>query len=189
MVTDDSLEQLLIHADASAPAPAGNADLAVRVRRRLRRRRATLRVATALFLIGSIATVWLSHHSAPPAKQIVLHDPVPDQQRIDRLRGELVELASEAAVHERVANALLLMRDQRARLRERSEALTAPDPLEEVRRQRDRAAQILVRAAERAEGMEDDPGRATGLYRETARIFPDTRAGKEAARRLGSSGV
>jgi hypothetical protein len=118
-----------------------------------------------------------------------MREPTRDLNRIDRLRGEVVELASDAAVHERVADALLLMRHQQARLRQRDEASTASDPLEDIDLQRDRAARILVRAAERAAGPGNDRGRATDLYRETARIFPDTRAGQEAARRLGSSGV
>ena len=188
-MTNDSLEQLLASADASARPPSGNSDLAVQVQRRLQRRRTGLRATAALIVVGIIAAIWLSHPSKRPVGQIVVHDIGLEQQRIDHLRGEVMELASDAAVHERVANALLLIRQKSVRLRERDEALTASDPLEDVNRQRDRAAEILVRAAQRAETRPDDPARATEIYREVARIFPDTNAGKEAARRLALRGV
>ena len=111
------------------------------------------------------------------------------EKHIQRLRTEALQLGSDAAVHERVADGLLRMNRRSAAAARWERAMSVADPLEDVKSQRDRAAEILVRGAERMEQQPDGAARAMDVYRQTARMFGDTAAGREAALRVKSQKV
>ena len=175
-MNDNELGGLLSSADSAARPPAIANDLASGVRRRLRRRQMYVRAtAVALFIISG--AVVLATGRFGQTKQMIVQSP-PQAVPIEQLRAEAAQLASEAAVHERVAQALLAAREQSLRRRHWQEIAEAPDPLRKVEEARDLAAAILVRHAAR---MPDDVEQARELYRSAAGLFPDTRAGKSAA--------
>lgn len=186
---DELLESLLNRADERLARPGPVADLAARVRRVERRRRALMRIGAAVIVLGGVAALFVAPHLARTSSVVSEARGESARQRIDRLRAEALQLASDAAVHERVADELLRKQRRSAAAARLERATLATDPMEELRQKRDRAADILVRGARRMEERPDGAGQAMDVYREAARLFGDTAAGREAARRLKPMGA
>jgi len=187
-VNEDRLGQLLTDADAAAPLPELSKELSRRVRSRLRRRQIAARFAGAGAAVILAATVLLTQHNTHPSRAIGRSHHVSDGIPLEQLRAEVVQLASDAAVHERVAEALMQAREQTVRQRKWRRALgtTSEDPARVIQEARDRAAEILVRDADR---MPPDSLHALQEYRYVAQLFPNTPAGKQAMLKLKSEGV
>lgn len=186
---DESLQDLLDRADRALAAPAQVPDLASRVRRADRRRRRATRAAAASLLVGGLVAALVAPRFMRPPAVLVTRQGESTQEHIRRLQAEALQLASDAAVHERVADGLLRMQRRSAAAEKWDRSVSNPDPLEAVRSQRDRAARILVRGAARMEEEPDGAARAMDLYRRTARMFGDTDAGRQAALRVKAQGV
>ena len=173
-MNDETFGQLLRDADASAPLPKVDDAVATRVRARLRRRQLSVR-ASSLVVLVCVAAIGLAIRNA---KHRTRPDQATDPVSIAQLKLEAEQLGSEAAVHERVAQALLTARDRAIREQTWQSVAVAPDPLQRIDDARNLAAAILVRDADR---MADDGAGARDLYRDAAELFPETRAGKKAA--------
>jgi hypothetical protein len=187
-VNDERLGQLLTDADAAAPPPQLANELSTRVRGRLRRRQISARLAGAGVAVILAAAVLLIQHNTHPLRAIVRSPHPSDGVPLEQLRAEVIQLASDAAVHERVADALLRGREQSLRQQKWRRALdtTSEDPGRVIQEARDRAAEILVRDADR---MPPDSLHALQEYRYVAQLFPNTPAGKQATLKLKSQGV
>jgi hypothetical protein len=187
-MNDDELGQLLTAADRAASPPNLAKDLSTRVRTRLRRRQVSVRLAAVGLPLVLAAVVGTTVHSYRRSRVFIESTPALGMLPIDQLRAEVVQLASDAAVHERVADALLSAREQSLRQQKWRQALaaTSEDPGRVLEEARNRAAEILVRDADR---MPADSQGALREYRHVAQLFPNTPAGRQALLKLKSEGV
>jgi hypothetical protein len=170
-VTHDVLAQLLKSADGSAPTPTLASDLPTRVRRRHRHRRAqTIAVTATTTLLLAIGLTALLPRPGTPGR---------GQGRGASDATRLAALDREIALHEQTATLLL------ASPVPKPSVAPAPDDsvLSEIRRQRDRAALILVYEADRA-AADKQPDRALAAYRRTIELFPTTYWANIARQRL-----
>ena len=176
-LNDDALGQLLRDADAASAPPELAGDLPARIHTRLRRRQITSRMA-GVGLVMLLALVFAARYANRPPPMFAQPNRPPQALAVEQLKAEAEQLASEAAVHERVARALLAARQRSLREHKWQEIAAAPDPVQKIDEARDLAAAILVNDAAR---MPLHLERARELYRNAAQLFPDTRAGKRAA--------
>lgn len=184
-MNDSALEQLLARADQTAPPPGVADDLSTRVRKRLRRRKTTSRAAAGI-LVLCIAAVIATHRKPHSRETIVKAAPILTAPQIAQLQAEAARFASEAAVHERVADALLAGRRRSLEEERWAAAATLADPVQAIALARDQAAQTLFRDATR---LPVNSGDALQAYRQVATLFADTPAGKLAVQKLKSQGV
>jgi len=154
---------LLQEADRLAGAvPSGPADLAQRVRRSARRRRLVKGVSAAvLTLLVSATVAFLLRRERRPEETI----------EVAKRQAEIQILQKEIDQARETVNHLLLL--EQARLLRR-ELAVRPDPLEELDRQTDRTAFILVRHANQLEHRIGRADLALTEYRRVVNMFPKT---------------
>jgi hypothetical protein len=158
---NDDLAQLLRRADASAPAPSlDSSDLPIR--RTIRRQRTIAACGLALLLVMSALLPILLRPTS-------LSQPVASVQ--------VVPTDTDLKIHEKTA--LLLEQFQsRQEIPARSD-----DFLNQLQMQRNRAALVLLRSANR-ELANDETQSATAMLKRTIALFPDTTAAVSAGRQL-----
>jgi hypothetical protein len=171
----DRIAQLLSEADADQPSPPLHDDLARRVRRRRARHRA-VRGATALLLIVTIGALSVRMLSTPRPTPIAVAPPDPAQ-----LRLQCARLDNQAVLYERVADLILLNERAAATSRTLSLEASADDPADV---QLERSALILLRQGSRLMEHPQTKDQAVGLYRQIVRLFPRTRGGQQAKKKL-----
>jgi hypothetical protein len=166
-------------------------DLSKRVHRIHRRRRVTaaaLSVTAGIILVTGLIFVarhFMPESSAPvPPGGIVQHT-TDTQTQIDQLRAEIAQLRAEADAREQIIRGILEYQQQQARwaAAERQFA-TQPDPLEEIIRQRERAALIILYHADRKYNEPNLRESALTDYHQLIQLFPDTRWAEAARKRL-----
>jgi hypothetical protein len=182
-MSTDPLAQLLRAADSTAAVrgPASPTQFADQVRNRLARRRRNRSVATALAIVltaSLAATIASLPGLRPQPVQVAAHRPAepPAATKLD--------LALQAELHERTAKRLLASGPS-------GTARRTVDPnsaLAELRQQRDRAALMIVYAAD-AERRANRPQQAVAAYRRTIELFPQTHWAAVARQRLKEIGT
>ena len=176
----DRLHELLRRADAAAglppPLPDGLAERARGIER-LRRRRTRLLTSAAAMLILAFGTPLLLrdvglHENAGDGRQVVRQtDSKPDGVR---LRREIARLRTEAESRLFVARRMAEIQRDHERLTALEAACERSDPVEQARREMDRAACVLVHQADRLDRDLHLRRSAIKSYREAIRLFPDT---------------
>ena len=138
---------------------------------------------TAALLIGLGLAVsrWDVPVESPTGRREVTSSDRLDQER--RLRREIADLRAQADAAEGLARRMIALRRRRVDLAAMEAKLAAPDPLELVRRQLDRAPAIMVRSAVRLQYEYGLFASAAEAYRRTMNLFPDSPWAQVARRR------
>ena len=188
----DPLRELLKQADADV-APAGphvSPEQIIRhVRGRVQRRRAVQRigsVAAAVVLAVGLTTLWgLPQSDRVGSSEGIVQRPTPSGSGTDTAAALalLADLDRQAAVHTRMAKEIqtVLERDRR------TEALLAslpPDPIEQVRREIEKTAEVLVRQGDYLCGEKQLCKSAAAKYERVIELFPNSPWAGVAQRRL-----
>ena len=187
---NDALQDLIRRTDDTTPPPRIPSGLAERVRIRTRRRRRASRAAGAVAALVVLAgfVAFDSYRRADDTNVAVSPTDGRHNGRADELarlevRRELDRLRIDAEVHQRVADRLLAA-ERRGRARMAAQRLSGPDPLDVLAGQRDRAAILMLRQAERLTAEPAGRAAAVETYRRTADLFPRSQWAQVAQDRL-----
>jgi TolA-binding protein len=179
-MTEDKIENLLQKADqmAGAPAPV-SVNLSAAVRRRAHRRRiatfAAPLAAAAVVIIG--LGVWSITTRTPKTTQ--------DQIKIALLEDQIKQLQVRTDAALNLIQEVLEDERRQRRLDELEAQLASiPDPLEELQKQVDKTAFILVYQADRMYRELNQTDSAVEAYNRVIALFPQNRWAKVARQRL-----
>jgi hypothetical protein len=170
----DRIVQLVSQADAGV-TPLVREDLARRVRRKLWRRRAVRGAAgMAVLLLGVALSVRMlggRHEGGMVVQRTSVRD----------LRLECERLENQAELHERVAALIVSHERWEERVRPKPDEPAAEDA---VAAQVERSALILLRRGERLASHAGTRDEGADVYRQIVRLFPQTRGGEAAQKKL-----
>jgi hypothetical protein len=176
-MTEDKIKKLLYEADQTAGGPEPlSANLAAAVRRRAKRRNIAnlaARIAAAavvIFALGiwsfSVKKTW-------------------DRQRIVALEAQIEQLRVQTAATLNLIREVLENDRKQRRLYElQAQLASIPDPLEEIRKQVDKTAFILIYQANRMYRELDQKDSAIQAYNRVIELFPQSRWAEEARQHL-----
>jgi hypothetical protein len=169
-MTHDPLADLLREADAAAPPPPATDRLADKVYRQARTRSRRRNFSAAVAVVACIAAA-VSFVRKPTAPQPTRVAAVVDPAELSRLR-------SDAAMHLKVADAVLSRTQRRARTaRLRDTPVT-------IESEREKAALALLDHGDRLRRDLKEVNAALDAYRRTIELFPDTRWAAVARERI-----
>jgi tetratricopeptide (TPR) repeat protein len=176
-MTEDKIKKLLYEADQTAGGPVPlSENLAAAVRRRGNRRHIAnlvVRVAAAAVVLFALG-IW--SYTARKAR---------DQQRIVALEIQIKQLRAQT---ESTLNLIREVLDEDRKQRRLSELqaqlASIPDPLEEIQKQVDKTAFILVYQANRMYRELDQKDSAIQAYNRVIELFPQNRWAEVARQRL-----
>jgi len=176
-MTEDKIKNLLYEADQTAGGPEPlSANLAAAVRRRANRRQTAnlaVRIAAAAVVLFALG-LW--SYTAKKAR---------DQQRIVALEIQIKQLRAQT---ESTLNLIREVLDEDRKQRRLSELqaqlASIPDPLEEIQKQVDKTAFILVYQANRMYRELDQKDSAIQAYNRVIELFPQSRWAEEARQTL-----
>ncbi|MBW8040328.1 MAG: hypothetical protein FVQ85_10045 [Planctomycetes bacterium] len=176
-MTENKIKNLLQKADQTAGAPAPiSANLAVAVRRRANRRHTAnlaVRIAAAAIVLFALG-IW--SFSAKKTR---------DQQNIVALQAQIEQLRVQTDATLNLIREVLDAERKQRRLNElRAELASIPDPMEEIRKQVDKTAFILVYQANRMYRELDQKDSAIQAYNRVIELFPQSRWAEEARQTL-----
>jgi len=176
---EDKIEELLHEADWTAGRPAEvRVDLS-RIRRRAHRRRYVSivgPVATAAVLMVALG-IWSVTLTVPP--------PTPEQERIADLENQVRQLQARTDAAMSLIQEMLEQERRRQRLDElEAELASIPDPFEEMQKQVDKTAFMLVYQADRLYRELNQTTSAVEAYNRVIRLFPENRWAQVARQRL-----
>ena len=178
-MSEEKLIELLQRADRHAGSyrSDGTDNIAETVRLRLRSRRikriACSSAAAAVVMAG--ICVW--------AVAGILN--VRTDRQIADLKAKVVDLAAQTKVSQKlVADLLERERQSRRLIQLERELASIPDPLEEIARQNDRTAFIMVYQADRLYRELNLTGSAVETYNRVIELFPENKWAKVARERL-----
>lgn len=180
-MNEERIERLLRGADDGAGPPAFGPITAAGVRKRIHRRR-IIRTVVPLTAAAAIALVVLFSH-APANRQ----GPggVEESQRMAALEEQVRQLQERTdATLRLVENVLAQDRRQRRLDDAEAELASAPDPMEQVQRQVDKAAFVLIYQADRLYRELNRTESAVAAYKEIIQLFPTNRWAEVARERL-----
>jgi len=176
---EDKIEELLHEADWTAGRPAEvRVDLS-RIRRRAHRRRYVSivgPVATAAVLMVALG-IWSVTLTVPP--------PTPEQERIADLENQVRQLQARTDAAMSLIQEMLEQERRQQRLDElEAELASIPDPFEEMQKQVDKTAFMLVYQADRLYRELNQTASAVEAYNRVIRLFPKNRWAQVARQRL-----
>ncbi|HUW17706.1 MAG TPA: hypothetical protein VMW16_00220 [Sedimentisphaerales bacterium] len=177
---EDKITNLLKKADQTAwPPKPPPANLAAVVRRHAHRRR-TIRIAAPVAAAAVIViAVGLWYRTADTAKR------TQEQQRITSLEAQIKQLQARTdATLDLIREVLEYERKQRRLDQLQAELANIPDPLEESRREVDKAAFVLVYQADRMYKERNQKDSAVRTYNRVIELFPQTPSAETAKQRL-----
>ena len=179
-MTEDKIKNLLQKADqiAGRPAPVP-ANLAAVVRQRANQRRfarlAAPIAAAAMVLIAF--GIW--RLTSTPADQ------THEQVKVAALQAEIEQLRAQTGATLKLVREVIANQRRRSRLEELEAKLARiPDPLEEMQRQADKTAFILVYEANRMYDELNQKDSAIQTYNMVIQLFPKSKWAGVARRRL-----
>jgi hypothetical protein len=180
-MTEDTIKNLLQQADhmAGLPRPV-SANLSAIVRRRAHRRHLRITLTTpfaAAAVVLIAAGIWnLSIRTSERTK---------DQQKIVSLEKQLEELQVRTDAALGLIHEMLVAEQKQHSLNELEAQLASiPDPLEEIQRQVDKTASILVYQADRLYRELNRTDSAVETYRRVIKLSPKSQSAQEARQRL-----
>ncbi len=176
-MTEDKIKNLLQKADQTAGGPASiSANLAAAVRRRANRRQtANLAVRIAAAAVVLLALGFWSYTAKKTR----------DQQRIVALEKQIKQLHAQTDATLNLVREVLDEDRKQRRLQELQAQLAGySDPLEEIQKQVDKTAFILIYQANRMYRELDQKASAIQAYNRVIEFFPQSRWAEEARQRL-----
>jgi len=179
-MTEDKIENLLQKTDQMAGGPASvSAKLSAVVRRRAHRRRIATFAApfavAAVIIIG--LGVWSITTRTPKTTQ--------DQEKLTSLEIQVKQLRARTDAALNLIQEVLEDERRQRRLDELEAQLASiPDPLEELQKQVDKTAFILVYQADRMYRELNQTNSAVEAYNRVIALFPQNRWAKVARQRL-----
>ncbi len=176
-MTEDKIKNLLQRADQTAGEPVPvSANLAADVRRRANRRQ-TANLA-ARIAIAAIVVIALGIWSFTAKK-------TRDQQKLVTLEIQIKQLQAQTDATLKFIREVLDEERKQRRLQElQAQLASIPDPLEEIQKQVDKTAFILVYQANRMYRELDQKASAIQAYNRVIELFPQSRWAEEARQRL-----
>jgi len=176
---DQRIEKLLQQADRTAGGPARiRVDIAD-IRRRADRRRlvnAAGPVATAAVLMMALGIWSITLRTAKTT---------PEQDRIASLESQVKQLQASTDATMRLIQEMLEQERRQKRLDDlEAELASIPDPLEEMLKQVDKTAFILVYQADRLYRELNQTASAVEAYNRVIRLFPENQWAQVARQRL-----
>ena len=182
------LTELLEEADAPDATPAVDAaELARRVRQTVQRRRvrrATAGAGVALSVMAVCAlALWRPWSSPAP----LARDPLPARlspAEVEAARAELSALREESGRREALVARLLAGERRRVAAAELRDVSAAPDAVQRLRFEQDRAALVLIQQADSLSRSAGHMGSAAHGYRRVVELFPRSQWAAVARRRL-----
>ena len=194
---DASLQELLRAAGRSeGPPPTVRPDLADRVRRLRTRRHRTRNVLGGLLAAAVLlgASTWMVYHAVGPTQ--TTNNPIADgtspsqevrapfsEDDVQRLRGEIAELAAEAQRRQRVVEELTRRQRSRRQIARFQKYVDQPDPLEVARIEIEKTAFLMVDHVQEQPLLSPDSHPADE-YRRILEHFPGTKGAHTAEKRL-----
>ncbi len=176
-MTEDKIKNLLYEADQTAGGPVPlSANLAAAVRRRANRRQTAnlaARIAAAAVVLFAFG-LW--SFTATKTR---------DQQRIVALEMQIEQLRVQTDATLNFIREVLDEERKQRRLNElQAQLASIPDPLEEIQKQVDKTAFILVYQANRMYRELDQKASAIRAYNRVIELFPQSRWAEEARKTL-----
>lgn len=176
-MTENKIKNLLQKADQTVGGPAPiSANLAAAVRRRANRRHTAnlaVRIAAAAVVIFALG-IW--SFSVKKTR---------DRQRIVALEAQIEQLRVQTdATLNLIREVLDEDRKQRRLYELQAQLASIPDPLEEIQKQVDKTAFILIYQANRMYRELDQKASAIRAYNRVIELFPQSRWAEEARQRL-----
>lgn len=179
-MSEDRIRELLQNADRAAGPPEFGRISAVNLRQQIRRRRliwlGTPAAAAAVLLLGF--GVWsLCSRPGEPVRQ--------EHRRIASLEDQVKQLQAQTKVTLKLVQDVLAKERQQQRLAEmEAELASIPDPREEIERQVDKTAFVLVYEADKLYRELNQTESAVEAYEQVIRLFPQNRWANVARERL-----
>jgi len=179
-MTEEKIKNLLQKADKAAPAQTPVcSSLTAAVRRRAGRRR-FVNIAAPVATAAALLIIFGAWRLAARTTQTKQH-----QNKIASLQAEIKELHARTDAALKLIQEVLENQRQQRRLDELQTQLAAiPDPLEEIRKQVDKTAFILVYQADRMYRELNQKDSAIRAYNRVMELFPQTQSAKVAEQRL-----
>jgi len=176
-MTDDKIKQLFQIADRTAGRPLMFPIKASAIRRRARVRRAVSATCRAAALLILALAIWgLSDRSPEQTAKQAQIAALQAQVKLLQVRTDAtLKLVQEALKSERKENRLNELQ---------AELADIPDPLEEIRKQVDKAAFTLVYHADRLYRQLNQRASAIEAYNRVIELFPETQSAEVARQRL-----
>ena len=175
-MTEDKIKNLLQKADEMVAGPGISANLAADVRHRANRRQ-TVNLA-ARIAVAAIVVIALGIWSFTAKKTW-------DQQKLVTLEIQIKQLQAQTDATLKFIREVLDEERKQRRLQElQAQLASIPDPLEEIRKQVDKTAFILVYQANRMYRELDQKASAIQAYNRVIELFPQSRWAEEARQRL-----
>ena len=169
-MSEERIRILLERADEAAGKPAYGYVSGAAIRRRVRQRRilrATVPLAAAAVVVFAVAvgTIWTQGQGPPPGPQ-----------RIASLEEQVRQLRAQTDATLRLVQEVLERDRQQRRLASlETELAKIPDPRQEIERQVDRTAFLLVYQADRLYQELNQTESAVRAYKEVIQLFPRNR--------------
>jgi tetratricopeptide (TPR) repeat protein len=176
-VNEERIEQLFAKADEAAGEPTFRCITTAGIRRQVHRRR-LVRVAapTCIAAVVAIAATWLA---------ISMHTARPQPQRIVSLEEQVKQLQARTDATLKLVQEVLERDRQDRRLAAlETELASIPDPVQEIDRQVDKTAFILVYQADKLYKELNQTESAVAAYKEVIQLFPTNRWATVARERL-----
>lgn len=179
-MTEEKIKNLLQKADQAAPAQTLICSrLTAAVRRRANRRRfanIAAPIAAAAMLLIAFGTWHLTTRNDQTSQ---------DQNKITSLQTEIKELHARTDATLKLIQEVLENQRRQRRLDElQAQLASIPKPLEEIRKQVDKTAFILVYQADRMYNELNQKDSAIRAYNRVIKLFPQTQSAKVAEQRL-----
>lgn len=193
---EQTLSDLLQHADEAKPRVSDAAPLATRachqlVRQRQRRRRVVGVGSLAMLFIVSLAAWRASERTLPttvpePVATMSPAESEPDSPTLshEEVRAEIARLTAEAEMHARTAELMkTALAGQRAKL-ELEEYRRRGDPMDWIADQQNRTALGMMMQAERLSEQPGTQAEVEATYYRIIELFPKTHTAEVARQRL-----
>ena len=175
-MTEDKIKNLLQEADQTAGEPAPVSVVLSTVRRRANRRQTVnlaVRIAVATVVLFALG-IW--SFTAKKTR---------DQQRIVALEMQIKQLQTQTDATLNFIREVLDEERKQRRLNElRAQLASIPEPLEEIRKQVDKTAFILIYQANRMYRELDQKDSAIKSYKRVIELFPQSRWAEKARQTL-----
>jgi tetratricopeptide (TPR) repeat protein len=178
-MTEDKIKNLLQQADkAAGGANPVRVDISAIRRRAGRKNMINLAVplATAALLMVALSVLTVMFRTAEPTQE---------QEKIAMLENQIKQLQARTDAALNLIREVLDEERRQSRLNElQAQLASIPDPLEEVRKQVDKTAFILVYEADRLYNELNQTDSAVENYNRVIELFPENRWAKVARQRL-----
>ncbi len=178
-MNEDQMETLLRQADEAAGASAFDPVTVARVRQRVRRRRLLRAGIPAAAVVLVTTGLWVTcMRTAKP-------QPQPQPQRMASLEEQVRQLRAQTDATLKLVQEVLQRDRQDRRLAAlEAELASIPDPLQEIDRQVDKTAFILLYQADRLYHELNQTESAVRAYQEIIQLFPENQWADVARERL-----